>query len=142
MPIEPIPAEADFLHRRLLGGPAPPEVVTAYGCALRTLFPGDLPRVQVDIKRIVTRQLDPEAIEFYLRLRNGMPSTLTQRIHVLFYLVEPRPEYDPRFALVRPARLRAWLALSWVGLRMPYLVAKGWLQVVRHRLRGSRDHVV
>ncbi len=140
MPIEPIPTEADFLHRRILGGPAPPEIVTAYNQALRTLFPGDLPRVGVDIERIVSRELDPEAIEFYLRLRKGMPSTLTQRIHVLFYLIEPRPEYASRFALARSARWRAWLALFGTGLRMPFIIVKGWHQTTRHRLLVRQHH--
>jgi len=44
------------------------------------------------VERVVSLGLDAEAVEFALRIRSG-PNALTRKIRILFYLLEPRPEY-------------------------------------------------
>lgn len=134
--------EADYLHRHLFGGPAPEALREAYVQARDTLFPGDLERPAVDMVTLIERRLDPQAIELYLRLRLGGPSTLTQRIHVLLYLAELHPDHLSRFVLARPARPRAWVGLVWTGLVASYQLGKGWLQVTRHGLLPATHHAV
>lgn len=132
--------EADYLHRHLFGGPAPAALCAAYAQALETLFPGDLERPAIDMTTLIERRLDPQAVELYLRLRLGGPSTLTQRLHVLLYLAELQPEHRSRFVLDRPARPTAWIALARAGLVTTYQLGKGWLQVTRHGLLPAAHH--
>lgn len=136
MAAEPLEQEARFLYRCLFSAAAPDGLAVAYGRALAELLPGELEVRAVDVGRVVERRLDAEAIEFYLRTQGG-PNSLTQRLHVLFYLAELRPEMFSRFTLDAPARGRAWAVLAWSGLWTPWRWVKGWWQVRRHGLDGG-----
>lgn len=127
-------AEAEYLYRRLFGSPAPDEVIERYVWAVAQLLPGDLPRRKVDMSRVVERRLDPDAVELYLRVRHRGPNELGQRLHILLYLAELRPERFSSMTLTEPRRLRAWLGLVAIGLGLPFRLIKGWFQTARHRI--------
>lgn len=129
-----IALEAAALYRDLYDRPIPPDLARNYERAAAMLLPGSLPRVRVDIARIVERQLDSCAIEFYLRVRHRSLNEVGQRQHILMYLAEVHPEHRSSLHLARSSRLSCWLELSSLIFSQPLLLAKGWLQTVRHRL--------
>lgn len=133
-------AQADYLHRRLLGGPADPGLQAQYARAVETLLVDGrtTPSQAVDVDRLIARGLDPEAVEHYVRLRHGN-NELGRRLHVLIYLIEIRQEYFDRLTLESPSRIGAWWTLFGVGLRMPFLVLKGWWQTTRHGLVATPE---
>ena len=130
---EALAREARTLHRALFGGAIPEEVVQRYirahdGCpAART----EAARRALDI--ILSRNLDAEAIEYALRLRKGDPA-LTQKFQILFYLVEVRSAYYPRFVNERPGAARAaWEMLQAVQHSLVKFV-KGFYLIRRYHL--------
>ena len=138
MPAEPVlRRQADYLHRRLLGRPAPDDMASEHARAVRTLFydptKPPLPAVPVNLERLVDRNLDPEAVELYVRLRHGT-NELGRRLHVLLYLIEIHPDTFAVLTLSKSAPVRAWTSLIGAGLKLPYLVIKGFFQCRRHRL--------
>ena len=80
------------------------------------------------------RGVDLEAMEASLRRRSPVNS-LTQRFHVLCYLVEVRPEYFDRFVNESPARAAGMLTLVLQTLRSLYKVVKGGLLLRIHDVR-------
>jgi hypothetical protein len=85
----------------------------------------------VDVRRIVERGLDAEAIELALRLRDPK-NALTQKMQILVYLAEARREYYDAFVLERATPLRAFLRLAVGTLRSLCKWAKGRWLVGRH----------
>lgn len=107
---ETLRAEVAYFHRRLFGAPVPQAVSDQYVLAHSHVNPeAGAPRVNVSA--IVERDLDVEAIEWYLRLRLG-PNPLTRKLQILFYLVEVRPAYYRLFAETRPSWFKALARLA------------------------------
>jgi len=98
--------EGRYLHRALFGSEAPEEVVERYVRAHDVLPAACAEGARNILDRIVSNRLDPEAIEYVLRLRKRNP-VLTQKLQVLFYLVEVRSAYYARFVNERPGTVRA-----------------------------------
>jgi len=125
--------EAVYMHKLFFGATAPVEVVRQYVAAnLRCPLAADGSESGA-IHKIVTRELDAEAIEFVLRCRR-QSRTLTQKVHILFYLVEVRTHYSSWFVSTAPGRWRALAAVAWALLRSSWKYAKGSYLVWRHRL--------
>lgn len=124
-------AEANHLHRALFGGEAPPEVQRQYARALRDAPLAESPRC--DRPRLLERGADLEAIELALRRRTPA-NALTQRFHVLCYLVEARPESFERFVNEPPRFVTGTLALGLHALRSLYKLIKGRCLMRIHRV--------
>lgn len=126
-------SEAQYLHRAVFGGAVPEEVLERYIRAH-----GVCPAARTEAARrmldlILSRNLDAEAIEYALRLRKGNPA-LTQKFQILFYLVEVRSAYYPRFVNERAGAARAaWEMLQGV-LRSLAKFPKGCYLIRRYRL--------
>ena len=130
---EALAREARYLHRAVFGGVIPEEVVERYIRAHDT-FPSartDAARRMLDV--ILSRNLDPEAIELVLRVRKGNPA-LTQKFQILCYLVEVRSAYYPRFVNQRPGAARAAVAMLVAALDSLVKLLKGWYLARRYRL--------
>lgn len=122
--------EAKHLHRALLGGEAPEEVRRQYARALQGAALAGFPRC--DLTGLIERGVDVEALELALR-RVARVNALTQRLHVLCYLVEIRAESFPLFVNERSSLLGGWFALGWHTVRSFCKLIKGrWLMRVYH----------
>jgi hypothetical protein len=119
---ERLQAEADRLHRVLFGRSAPDSVRRQYARVIGRSPLADVPRC--DVAKLIERGVDLEAVEAALRRRSPLNS-LTQRFHVLCYLVEVRPEYFTWFVSERSSFGRGVLALGVETLRSLYKTAKG-----------------
>ena len=130
---EALAREARSFHRALFGGAAPEEVVGRYVRAHEVCPAARTETARRALDLILSRNLDAEAIEYALRLRKGNPA-LTQKFQILFYLVEVRSAYYPRFVNERPAAARAaWEMLGGV-LRSLVKFVKGSYLIRRYRL--------
>jgi hypothetical protein len=130
---EALAREARYLHRAVFGGAIPEEVVERYVRA-HDAFPSvrsDAARRMLDV--ILSRNLDPEAIELVLRVRKGNPA-LTRKFQILCYLVEVRSAYYPRFVNQRPGAARAAVAMLLAALFSLVKLLKGWYLARRYGL--------
>jgi len=85
------------------------------------------------VSRVVAQRLDAEAVEFVLR-RRGAGRELTQKIQVLSYLAEARPEYLAAFINTTPSQARAAAALLAAPLVAVWKSLKGEYLIRRHGL--------
>lgn len=121
--------EARALHRAFFPFDPPPEVVERYVAANKLCLGEDADCAM--LREIVRLHLDAEAIELALRYRRGN-SILSNKIQILFYLLEVRSAYYARFAGAAESRPRAVVALA---LTIPQTLAKllkGIYLVYRH----------
>ena len=124
--------EAQLIHRALFPNrPAPEAVVAGYEAARARFFADD------ECARLVAflteHDLDPEAVEYALRLRHGA-NGLTRRFQVMLTLCEVRPAYDGAFVQRRPAALAAWAGAPWLAQRAVWKVARGLYLLRAHHL--------
>ena len=130
---EALAREARSLHQALFGGVAPEEVVQRYIRAHEICPAARTEAARRALDLILSRNLDAEAIEYALRLRQGDPA-LTQKFQILFYLVEIRSAYYSRFVNERPGAARAsWEMLRGL-LRSLVKFVKGNYLIRRYRL--------
>lgn len=126
-------AESDHLHRCLFGTPVPDELSALWLAADAHLAGEPGGAVAVDMGRIVTRKLDAEAIELWLRLTRGR-NRLTQKMQAMCYLAELRPDHQSWWVGRRPSWLGASLVLSFHAVRTAWKLLKGLFLVRYHRL--------
>ena len=124
-------AEVIALHRSLFGGLPDPLIIERYETAHRKLFPADSGSPLLE--RIVSRNLDVEAVEFALRRRRA-GAELTRKMQILCYLVEVRAPYQHHFVSAQPARAKAAIELTAAAVRTAWKLAKGEYLVHRHGL--------
>jgi hypothetical protein len=122
--------EARYFHEALFDGPPDKVIVERYEAAHHLLFPGQASEA---VARVVSRQLDVEAVEFALRRRGRCPE-LTRKIQILSYLVEVRAPYQDLFVATRKEPVRAYLSLAWHGVRSAWLLLRGECLVRLHGL--------
>lgn len=123
-------AEANQLHRALFGGDAPTDVQAQYEGAIAGHALAGFP--SADLSPLIERGVDVEALEIALRRINPV-NALTQRVHVLCYLVEARPEYFDRFMAERASFARGLVTLALHSLRSAHKLVKGrWLIRIHH----------
>jgi hypothetical protein len=130
---EALAREARYLHQAVFRGAIPEEVVERYIRA-HDAFPSvrtEAARRTLDV--ILSRNLDPEAIELALRVRKGNPA-LTQKFQILCYLVEVRSAYYPYFVNQRPGAARAAGAMLRAAMYSLGKLLKGCYLVRRYRL--------
>jgi hypothetical protein len=121
--------EARYLHRTFFGSDPPAEVVDRY-IAANLICCGE-PDALTDA--VVAHGLDAEAIELTLRLRTG-PTTLTNKIRILFYLLEVRSAYYPFFFGDAESLPRAVSGVAYSVLRTAVKYLKGAYLVRKHGL--------
>jgi hypothetical protein len=132
-----MPSEAAILHRALFPKTAMPHGLEArYLQARGRFFAGDAAAPLVAY--IVENGLDPEAVEYALRLRRG-PNGLTRRLQVMLTLCEVRSAYDTRFVQRRSARVPAWVGAPWLALRAAWKFIRGLYLIRAHRLDRFPD---
>jgi hypothetical protein len=127
--------EARYLHDCLFAIPLDPLVVQRYEAAhLQAALanPECLPDPSV-VTKIVTKELDAEAVEFALR-RRGQGRELTRKMQTLCYLVEVRPAYLVQFVNLESSRSGAWAALIGATIGSAWKLLKGEYLVRRHGL--------
>jgi hypothetical protein len=115
-------AEANRLHRAFFGCDAPVEVQRQYASALAAAGIADC--ADPVLAGLLERRVDLEALEIALR-RRSQGNPLTQRFHVLCYLVEARPDYFDRFVNERPRFASGVLTLVLHVARSAYKLIKG-----------------
>ena len=120
-------AEASYLHRCLFSFPVSERIVERYVQAHGALELA----TDVDVARIVERQLDAEALEFLAR-RRSPSNSLTQKLRVLLYLAEIEPDYYDAFARDRGTFWSAIPTLACAPFRTAYKLLRGKWQSWRH----------
>src|SRR5574340_1171870 len=120
--------EAQYLHRAFFKEPLESGTVAHYVEANLVCLPQVAERTAAMVETIIKRQLDVEAIELALRLFRRRP-VLTQKIQILFYIVEVRRSYYNYFVNSGQVRGGAILQLGvavlrtlWKGIKGAYLV--------------------
>lgn len=121
--------EADWLHRCVFGTGLAPHVAERYVAAHAHLHLA----TDVDVARIVERQLDAEAIEFFLR-RRAPGNALTQKLRTLLYLVEIEADHYRHFVRHEGS---FWSSLPWLVLSP----LRSVLKLVKGRWLARRHHV-
>jgi hypothetical protein len=125
-------AEARLIHRALFPTQsAPAEVVVRYEAARTRFFADDSCARLVEF--LAERDLDPEAVEYALRLRHG-PNGLTRRFQVMLTLCEVRSAYDAAFVQRRPAVVASWIGAPLMALRAGWKLARGLYLLRVHQL--------
>jgi len=126
-------AEAIYLHRHFFRSDPPPVVVERYITANQLCLPSLDQSSHRLVSTVVSRQLDPEAVEAILRLRRKNP-VLTRKIQILFYLVEVRSTYYTYFVNSPTGPFRASLDLLTSAALAVWKLIKGLYLVQRHGL--------
>lgn len=119
--------EARYLHAALFNSAPSEDIVEEYVRAHRFYCTQD--PTSIDLRAIVARKLDVEALELVLRKRHP---ALTRKFRILLYLAEVKPGYYPRLVNLADHPLRAWTALFFAGFRTMYKTLKGHVILRRH----------
>ena len=131
-------SEAAVLHRALFPKTAMPPGLEARYLQARDQFFANDPAAPL-VAYIVEKRLDPEAVEYVLRLRRGS-NGLTRRMQVMLTLCEVRSAYDARFVQRRSGRFLAWAGAPWLALRATFKFIRG-LYLFRARRLYRFPHV-
>jgi hypothetical protein len=130
-------SEAEAFHRVLFDEPIPAEIVGRYIEAHEYVFTAsELGRRRHEsetIETILRRQLDVEAVEMAFR-RKGPRHLLTQKFHILLYLVESYGEYASHFYNRERRLVRSYLVLGLLVLQTAFKFVKGMFLIWKYRL--------
>jgi hypothetical protein len=137
-PATVLESEVDFIFSKIFGANAQPASRVAYGKFHIIYGPSLLARKRVDMVKVVSRGLDLEAVEFFLRTRYP-GNQLTCKVWACTYLYEAQEGRLPRRR--GPAQtdrmtgaISCLLMLTWFGLRSAVHWLKGAFQTYRHEL--------
>jgi hypothetical protein len=108
-------AEARYFGKRVLDLDLAPEIVDRYVAANKALFAradlaDSLPLVKA-LRAVVATGMDVEALEFALRLRRRR-NLVTQKLHILSYLLETHAAYLSLYLNDHRYRLGAYMTLA------------------------------
>jgi hypothetical protein len=128
---EELAREGAYLSRQVFGVEPPPELLDQYVRANQALLgepqTGEGSGLARAWRRATSARLDVEALEFALRLRLRS-NLVTQKVHLLSYLIETRLEFSSRYQNERRSRSRAYLLLAVHAIRGLWKYAHGqWL---------------
>ena len=119
--------EFSYLAKRIFGVEPGPKLAASYVQANAIVFRGaDVDRIQKFMIAALKRRYDLEAIESVLRLKRRS-NFLTQKIQILFYLMETRPEYFSLFVNQKSSTPAAYILLGIQTLRSLFMMIKGLL---------------
>lgn len=116
--------EAQYLHDHFFSEKIHREVLSRYVEANRRCLPYVDTQSAGMIDKIVSCELDVEAIEFVLRLKKR-DNFLTRKIEILFFLVEVRSQYFGYFFNCKEDMLSAIRSLIISIMTTPYKYVKG-----------------
>lgn len=129
--------EFEYLYRSVFSGSCDQDVLERCGEANKLLLESGnsamLPTLKVDVSLIVSKKLDVEAIEYYLRRSRGL-NTLSQKLHILMYVTESNVKYYDTFINESESFLKAVVLLSIYSFRSLYKLAKGFYLTRRFRI--------
>jgi hypothetical protein len=112
-----------------------PELAEAYLKANTIVFhDADVERIQRLMTAAVDEGGDLEAVEIVLRTENKS-NFLSQKMQILFYLMETRPEYFPLFVNRKQSMVKGSILLGLQALRSAYKLIKGHLLLRRRPYR-------
>jgi hypothetical protein len=131
-------SEIDFIFSRIFGARAQPKSRSAYRTFHIIYGPSLLARQKVDMFKVLSRGLDLEAVEFFVRTRYP-GNQLTCKLWACAYLYEAQEGGPPRGRCpVQPDRtigvFACLLMLAWFGLHSAVQWSKGAFQTYRHQL--------
>jgi len=130
--------EVRYLCRRIFGVEPSSATICRYVQFHDTYRTSLLTQKQIDVALLVERELDAEAIEFFLRTRQRK-NTLTSKIWACAYFLEVQAVEDA-VSVPRPKRQKnnsavtVMLKLGWLSLRTALKWVKGGLAVYRYNL--------
>lgn len=121
-------AECRFIFEQIFRAPPPHEVLRRYQETVdQKLYNGRF----IDMRQIVEKRLDVEAIEFAARRTSTI---LSQKVQTICYLAELSPDLLPHFISHRTQRLRGLLELCWFGARSAWKLMYGTYLIRRYKL--------
>jgi hypothetical protein len=131
--------EGAWLSRSVFGVEAPPGIPELYARAHRALLGDAHAAAQAPlaeaVRHAVSARLDVEALELALRLRRRS-NLLTQKLHLLSYLLETHKDASSRFVNQSRYRVGAWLVLLFHGVRGIVKYGRGRLLMRRLGIRA------
>ena len=122
--------EGEFIHRKIFGFTAPPEILRRYNDFVETIATA---AAWTQLKQVIESDLDVEALEFAFRFQRPH-HPLKQRIQGLCFICEAHPAYWQIFYAGKSARVVSWFQLAFTGVRTIWLLAKGNYLIRRHHL--------
>lgn len=125
--------EANYLFSAMFRSEAPPEVVNRYLEAQKAI---SLNGTWIDIKTILEKKLDVEAIEFASRRRKTI---LSQKMYIMCFVAEQSPCLLAHFINKRTCRLRAFVELGVAGVRSAWKLLYGVYLVRRYQLLSTEQ---
>jgi len=126
-------AEAEYLHQALFGYSVPERLALQYIAAHDHVLT-EVPEVELAVvQQIVALRLDAQALELVLR-RRSPANPLSQKFHILCYLLEIDSAYYQDFHNEERSVLMAYCRLTWETVATAYRMAKGWYLLRRYHL--------
>jgi hypothetical protein len=130
--------EVEYLCRRIFGVEPSSATIRRYAQFHEIYGTSLLAEKQVDVALLVDRNLDAEAIEFFLRTRQRK-NTLTSKIWACAYFLEVQVVEDsasvPRLKPQKDnSAVTVILMLGWLSLRTAVKWVKGGIAVYRYNL--------
>jgi enoyl-CoA hydratase/carnithine racemase len=120
--------EGLYLARRVFGLALPEPLVWRYVAANQALFTSEVlsgqEALRRSLRRAVVEQLDVEALELALRWR-GRANLVSQKVHVLSYLIESEPALAHLYLSERRRQGQAYVVLGLYVLRTAWKYARG-----------------
>ena len=128
---EELSREGAYLSRQVFGVEPLPQLLEQYVRANHALLGegriAEASRLARALRQAVSARLDVEALEFALRLRQRA-NLVTQKVHLLSYLIETDVAFSSRYLNDRKTRARAHVLLAAHAVRGLWKYARGrWL---------------
>jgi hypothetical protein len=130
---ERLAAEIRYLHGCFFANALPDVVVERYVEANLLLLADAEDRERQLLGTVTSRRLDPEAVELALRRSPGQ-NVMSQKLQILFSLVEVRSDYYHYFNVGDRSQSFALLKLARAALRSGVKLIQGRYLVWRHTL--------
>ena len=136
--------EFHYLARLIFCIDPKPGLAENYAKANAIVFLGaDTGRIQKLMGEAIDRKCDLEALEIASRMKNKS-NFLTQKIQILFYLMETQPDYFSLFVNRKGSAFKAYLLLCFQTSRSLYKLIKGalllkrspWREFIRQEARS------
>ena len=129
-------SEVNYIYKSLYGDKPikqlPKIVVNQYICANRKLLLSNNIFGAINIKLIISKKLDIEAIEIATRGRNG--SVLSKKYHILLFLLEVRGDYYCSFTNDKNTFIKAIIIMGFYTIRTLFKYITGLYLIIRYNV--------
>lgn len=116
--------EFDFIHEKIFSKKYHPKLKDKYLKAINNIIPPISPEDENFLTKIISNNMDIEAIEFVLRLKDKQ-NFLTYRFFTIIYLAEAYSLYFNNYYNEKNKRIYTFLKLPIIGFNLILKLIKG-----------------